>query len=145
MQKKILLIAVYFTFTGACVNAQNKEQLPPTPPDAPQAPVEHLLTAPPPPPLPPIPPPPLPPDPIAFVSPVIVNNNGYDISVEKIKGTGMIFLEKDGVKQKIKLSTWNANRKFYEKKYGQLPPPPPAPALPGKDKDDPYKIIPDTQ
>lgn len=45
----------------------------------------------------------------------------------------MVFLEKDDVKQKIKLSTWNANRKFYEKKYGQLPA---IPADPLQEKDD---------
>ena len=136
MQKKILLIAVYFTFTGACVNAQTKKQIAPPPPPAP--PIENLIEPPPPPPppAPPVPPPP-PPEP-----PVIVNSNGYDISVQKINGNGMIFLEKDGVKQKIKLSTWNANRKFYEKKYGQLPPPPPPPPLPGKDDDGKAEIIP---
>jgi len=46
-----------------------------------------------------------------------------------IKGTETVFIQKDGKTQRIKLSTWNANRKYYEKKYGQLPPPPPPPPV----------------
>jgi hypothetical protein len=59
-----------------------------------------------------------------------VNNNGYEISVETINGNGMVYVRKNGVSQKIKLSTWNADRKSYEKKYGQLPPLPLPPAAP---------------
>ena len=137
MQKKLLLIAVYFTITGACVNAQNKKQYPAPPPPPPAPPIENLAVVPPPPP----PVPPAPPAVPAEPSPVIINSNGYDISIQKVNGDGMIFLEKDGVKQKIRLSTWNANRKFYEKKYGQLPPPPPAPPIPPTAP----AMIPDTQ
>jgi hypothetical protein len=89
-------------------------------------------------------PPTAPPEPVDFISPVIVNNNGYDVSVQIVNGNGMIYLEKDGIKQKVKLSTWNANRKFYEKKYGQLPPPPPPP-IPGKEEESSPRMIPDTQ
>ncbi|MFT3908784.1 MAG: hypothetical protein QM737_05120 [Ferruginibacter sp.] len=136
MQKKLLLIAVYFTMTGVCVNAQNKKQYPAPPPPPPPPPIENLAVAPPAPPTAPEAPT-APSEP----SPVIVNGNGYDISIHKINGDGMIYLEKDGVKQKIKLSTWNANRKYYEKKYGQLPPPPPPPPAPPA----PPRIIPDEQ
>ena len=41
----------------------------------------------------------------------------------------MVFIKKDGKTQKIKLTTWNANRKYHEKKYGQLPPPPSTPPV----------------
>jgi len=143
MQKKILLIAVYFTLTGIAVNAQNKKQLPPPPPTPPQAPIENLIAPPPPPPpplpppvlsVPPVPPmapaPPLPPAPpsqkkeaaqVKYISPVIINSNGYEVSLQKLKEAQVVILEKDAVIQKIKLTKWNANRKFYEKKFGQLP------------------------
>ena len=128
MQKKLLLYVVCFTLTGVAVHAQNKEQdftsLP-----APAVP--PLVAADiPPPPLPPVPPlPPLPPE-----REVAVNSNGYDISVTMSKGSEVVIVEREGVTQRIKLSTWNAHRKYYEKKYGKLPPPPappvpPAPAI----------------
>ncbi len=119
MEKKILLIAVYFTLAGACVDAQDKKNIAPPPPPPP---IENIVAPPPPPPPPPLPP--VSPN-REFSSVIIVNNNGYDSRIEKINGNPMVILEKDAVVQKIKLSTWNANRKFYEKKYGQLPPPPP--------------------
>jgi hypothetical protein len=102
--------------------------------------------APPPPPLPPPPPPPAPPipseippvPPLPPVPPVpavgegseynyaeIINGNGMEVSIHKIKGVETITVKKDGNVQHIKMSTWQANRKYYEKKYGQLPPPPP--------------------
>jgi hypothetical protein len=41
----------------------------------------------------------------------------------------MVWIRHEDKTTKIELSTWNANRKYYEKKYGMLPPPPrPAPA-----------------
>lgn len=139
MQKKILLFVVYAAFTGICIQAQIKKQPVPAPPTAPEAPVE-IMVAPPPPP----PPPPIPPCPtaeileeevettvVAEINPVtIVNSNGFEISVQNLQGKTMVVTEKNGVVQKIRLSTWNANRKYYEKKYGQLPPPPPPPPAP---------------
>ena len=138
--KKIIIL-------GACIaigsiqqsEAQHKNKVAPPPP-----PMAYM--APPPPPAPPVPPPPPvpeapplppPPPPVPTMPGVnnryyssenyieIVNNNGYEISVRKIKGVKTVFVQKDGKTQRIKLSTWNSNRKFYEKKYGQLPPPPP--------------------
>jgi hypothetical protein len=146
MQKKFFLVAIYFTLTGVCVYAQNKKHIP-APPVPPVPPVGHLIapSIPPPPP----PPPPLPllcPEssiptipsvaPIAPVkeineiifkavesaSDVIVNSNGYEASVQKRTKEAMIIVEKDNVVKRIKLSTWNAKRKYYEKKYGHLPP-----------------------
>jgi len=98
----------------------------------------YAVVPPPPPPVPPAPPePPMPPVPAdgmestsSFSSVEIINSNGYDISVKNLKGTPTVILKKDGTTTRIKLSTWNANRKYYEKKYGQLPPPPPPPPAP---------------
>ncbi len=142
MQKKILLIVVCFTLNGVYINAQSKKHFP-TPPVPPPPPtmlaMDFSIPAPPPPPsVPPIPPappaapvPPLPPvepkeseiiaEPVKFIAPVIINNNGYECQVKSVKGKPMIYLEKNSVTQKIKLVTWNTKRKYYEKKYGQLP------------------------
>ena len=100
---------------------------PPPPPPPPPVMEEAELAAPPAPPLPPMPP--VPPSKSKFSTFVIINDHGNEISVRKIKGVEMVFIKKDGKTQKIKLTTWNANRKYYEKKYGQLPPPPPAPPV----------------
>ena len=97
---------------------------PPPPPPSPPAMEEAELAAPPAPPVTPTPP--IPPSKSKFSTSVIINDHGNEISVRKIKGVKMVFIKKDGKTQKIKLATWNANRKYYEKKYGQLPPPPPA-------------------
>ena len=117
MEKKILLIVVYFTLAGACVNAQDKKNIAPPPPPPP---IENMVAPPP-------PPPPLPPvfPNKEFSSVVIVNSNGYHARIEKTNGSSIVILEKEGVIQRIKLSTWNKNRKYYEKKYGHLPAPPP--------------------
>jgi len=108
-----------------------------------QAQDNRSAVAPPPPPPPPFamvapPPPPPPPPPVPPVAPgesvetvhstnTIINELGNEISVHTVKGIHTVFITKNGKTQKIKLSTWNANRKYYEKKYGQLPPPPPPP------------------
>ena len=107
-----------------------------------QAQDNRSAVAPPPPPRPPFamvaPPPPPPPPPVPPVAPgesvetvhstnTIINELGNEISVHTVKGIHTVFITKNGKTQKIKLSTWNANRKYYEKKYGQLPPPPPPP------------------
>ncbi len=131
MKKKIFLSVFYVGLTGLTVTAQSNK----------------YLTAPPPPPPPPpamdAPAPPLPPDavtveleipqsaPVNCPEPVgntIINNNGYEISVQYINERQMVILKKEDVVTKIKMDTWNSKPKYYEKKYGQLPPPPPPPA-----------------
>jgi len=101
----------------------------PPPPPPPPPPMETAaLDAPPLPPVPPIPP--VPSAVSAYSHDIIINEQGNEIWVRNVKGTQVVFVKKDGKTQRIKLSTWNANRKFYEKKYGQLPPPPPPPPPP---------------
>ncbi|MEI2748469.1 MAG: hypothetical protein V9E88_06910 [Ferruginibacter sp.] len=131
MKKKIFLSVFYVGLTGLTVTAQSNKD----------------LTAPPPPPPPPpamdAPAPPPPPDavtveleipqsaPVNCPEPVgntIINNNGYEISVQYINERQMVILKKEDVVTKIKMDTWNSKPKYYEKKYGQLPPPPPPPA-----------------
>ena len=137
MKKRIIICVTCIAVAGTSIDAQYKN---------PTITTAESLVAPPPPPAPPVPPPPppmdaidipLPPEPPAppseefavvhpeQVMPEIINSNGYEISVRTIKGTKMVIVKKDGKAQRIKLSTWNADRKYYEKKYGQLPPPPP--------------------
>ena len=130
MEKKIIFIAVYLTFAGALVIAQDKKNQTATP----QPPVVESLMVPPPTPVAP-PPPPVPPHPHISIDPlakpaVIINSIGYDVWIKKTKGITMVMLEKDGISKQVRLSTWNANRKLYEKKYGQLPVYPPRPAIP---------------
>ena len=81
---------------------------------------------------PPPPPPPAPEEPgeVKFTPPVIVNDQGYDLSVHYNNGTNTVYAKKDGVTEKISMAKWNANQSYYEKKYGKLPPPPPPPAAP---------------
>lgn len=144
MQKKILLFVVCITMTGVAVHAQHKKNLPPPPPPPPVPPIEMIAEPAPPPPAPPLPPiPPEPPVP-AKGETITVNSNGYDIHVETPKGIAVVVVEKNGVTQKIRLSTWNANRKFYEKKYGLLPPPPPPP-FPGEIEKERIEVAPDMQ
>ncbi|MEO6491059.1 MAG: hypothetical protein ABIO04_14040 [Ferruginibacter sp.] len=152
MKKRILICITCVAVAGTFVHAQDTSisndqfstavefvlpPLPPAPPEPPMFPV-----APPPPPavdqLPVPPAPPLPPaPPTATPAPpasckdytqditTIVNGNGFEATVIKIKETDVVILGKDGKKQKIKLSTWGADRKYFEKKYGHLPPPTP--------------------
>lgn len=117
---------------GTAISSSSKDFPVPPPPPPPPPP---LPPAPPPPPseIPPVPPlPPVPPVPPVMESngsdynyAEIINGNGFEISISKRKGVETITVKKDGNIQHIKMSTWQANRKFYEKKYGQLPPPPP--------------------
>ena len=148
MKKRIIICVTCITVASMYAGAQNSTTIitnegenyvvatvpvPPEPPLPPPAPDGFDVPAPPPP--PPAPPvPPVPPMPAAIDYAIdcpestvieIINSNGYEISVHRIKGIQMVIAKKDGKTQKIKLSTWNANRKYYEKKYGQLPPPPP--------------------
>ena len=149
MKKRIILSVTCIVVAVIYVDAQQ----PGTKATSPANSIESLVAAVPPPPVPPIPPapppppsldeleppaPPLPPVPpvmaIAdqenFISldsgPEIINSNGYEISVRNLNGISTVILKKDGKSQKIKLSTWNANKRYYGKKYGQLPPPPPS-------------------
>ena len=121
MKRKILVCAACFTIAGIYANAQTKSTIAAPPPPAPPL----VVLAPPPPPLPPPPPPAPPPPPLAPSIPPappygnlkgisIINSNGYDISIRSIKGTAMVFAKKDTKTQKIKLSTWNTSRKYYE-------------------------------
>lgn len=90
---------------------------PPLPPEPPIVP----------PPPPPPPPPPQPPqlEQVKFTPPVIVNDKGYNLSVHYYNGKNLVYMKKNGVAEKISMDKWNANRSFYENKYGELPPPPP--------------------
>ena len=137
MKRKIFVCAACITMVGVYVHAQTKNSVSPPPPPP------MALSAPPPPPPPPLPPvpfidpedialtpppaPPVPPIPTVYENQglEIINENGNEISLRYINGKDIVIVKKDSKTQKIKLSTWNANKKYYEKKYGQLPPPPP--------------------
>lgn len=116
------------TSLSYCLTAQTskKEKAPPPPPPPPPA----LAQAPDAPPPPPPPPPPPTIEEAKFTPPVIVNNQGYSLSVHRDNGNNMVYATKNGVTEKISLSKWNANKSFYESKYGELPPPPPPPPAP---------------
>lgn len=87
--------------------------------------------APPPPPLPPVPPaPPAPPEKTGEVKSVIVNDQGYEITVHYNNGNNMVYMKKNGVIEKISIEKWNEKKDYYENKYGILPPPPPPPPAP---------------
>ena len=107
---------------------------PPPPPVPPVAQETPTLAVPPVPPVSPVPPvPPVPPaqaEQVKFMPPVIVNDKGYTLSVHFYNGKNLVYMKKNGVTEKISLDKWNANKSFYENKYGQLPPPPPPPAPP---------------
>ena len=145
MKKRIIICVTCIAVAGIYAEAQNKSSAvtqaatatesliapppPPPPPVPPVPPPTDGIDLPPVPPIPPIPPVPAVND-LAYdspesVGPEIINNNGYEISIRNINGKAIVIVKKDGKKQKIKLSTWNADRKYYEKKYGQLPPPAP--------------------
>ncbi len=90
------------------------KDLPPAPPAPPG--VAAMEAPPPPPPAPPKPPKP----------PVIKSKTGYVITVMQQKDDDIVLLRKNGITQKIRMSVWNAKPEYFEKKYGMLPPPPPA-------------------
>ena len=117
------MMATSFSY---CLTAQTskKEKAPPPPPPPPA--LAQAPDAPPPPP----PPPPPTVEEAKFTPPVIVNSQGYALSVHRNNGNNMVYATKNGVTEKISLSKWNANRSFYESKYGELPPPPPPPPAP---------------
>lgn len=93
------------------VNAQTKN--PTAPPAPPSAPV-------------PPPPPPAPPKPDDFkFSPHRIVKDDIDFKIIKNKGNTIVKVYKNKKKvDEVTMATWNAKRKYYEKKYGQLPPPP---------------------
>ncbi|MDB5201565.1 MAG: hypothetical protein JWQ27_974 [Ferruginibacter sp.] len=123
MKKKIVLYVTCFVIAGSYSQAQTKTDIstPPAPPPPPMV----MLAPPPPPPPPPLPPPPPPVPRAVFISSSIINENGNEISVKPVNGVEMVYVLKDHQTKKIKLSTWMGNRKYYDKKYGKLPPPPP--------------------
>jgi hypothetical protein len=96
---------------------------PPPPPPPPEPPI-----VPPSPPAPPVPPPQI--EQVKFTPTVIVNDKGYDLSVHYYNGKNLVYMKKNGVSEKISLDKWNANKSYYENKYGELPPPPPPPPAP---------------
>lgn len=121
MKRKLLVCVACISIVT--VRAQDKpDQVAPPPPPPP--PVAMIAPPPPPPPVPPVPPE----APEAREeTATIVNELGNEISIAMEKAGHMVIIKKDGKTRKIRLSTWNANRKYHEKKYGQLPPPPPPP------------------
>ncbi|MEP7238253.1 MAG: hypothetical protein ABI685_10325 [Ferruginibacter sp.] len=98
---------------------------PPAPPEPPVPPAPPEAPVPPPP-----PPPPAPPEIVSFTPPVIVSDKGYNLSVHYYNGKNLVYMKKGSVTEKISMDKWNANRSYYENKYGILPPPPPAPTAP---------------
>ncbi len=123
---------------------------PPEPPAPPVPSVDEIMDVPPAPPSPPAPPmavvhpaPPTPPPPVRqgrnkkykITPPPVqtvptgpsafdtrsINNSGFDISLAKASQNLMIVAKKNGKEQRIKLSTWNSDRKYYESRYGSLP------------------------
>lgn len=115
MKKKLFVCVACISIV--MVQAQERHDLIAPPPPPP--PVAMLAPAPPPPPVPPAAPE------APEETATIVNELGNEISVTMEKGGHMVIIKKDGKTRKIKLSTWLADRKYHEKKYGQLPPPPP--------------------
>ncbi|CAN5900423.1 hypothetical protein BH11BAC4_BH11BAC4_07520 [soil metagenome] len=143
MKKTIFVCAACISIVMVHAQDNKSSVAQPVPPAPPIAMVAPLPPPPPPPPLvkedeipaPPLPPvpPEAPSEPVdVSYSAIIVNDHGYIAYIRNVKGTNFVYIDKnkDGKTQKIKLSTWNANRKYYEKKYGKLPPPPPAPPVP---------------
>ncbi len=137
MKKSIFLCAACLTMVSAYVQSQQKEtppaatavehlSEPPSPPHSPAFPeppsIIHEANAPSVPPVPPLPPVPPRLEKASFLSPIVINSTGSEISVQLIKGEEVVIVKKNGTIQKIRMSTWLAKRKHYEKKYGHLPP-----------------------
>jgi len=149
MKKTLIICAACLVTAGFSVNAQSKKhKLPalpsppseitlPVPPAAPVPPVKkeaseyNLPPAPPAPPLaPPVSPATPPAPPLAPLPPEIeeepgleiMNENGYDISVRNTRTGKQVVAGKNGVVTKVKMNTWTENHKYYEKKFGHLPP-----------------------
>lgn len=133
--KKILLVLVVCSASTHIIAQKTKAEKVVTP-ALPALPVNDVASPPPPPPAPPappeapVPPPPPPPEIVAFTPPVIASDKGYDISVHYYNGKNLVYMKKGSVTEKISLDKWNANRSYYENKYGILPPPPAPPAPP---------------
>lgn len=143
MKKRIIVYAACIAVTGMyTVGAQTTgktsavtemqagsvAEMPPPPPVPPVPPVPPAAAEAPLPPAPPIPPLPVVEDADGTsISSLIINENGNEISVHNIRGVETVIVKKGGKEKRIKLSTWLANKKYYNKKYGKLPPPPPPP------------------
>jgi len=130
--KKLLLLLFVCIISANLMAQKNKTGKAPAPSSLTST---NDLGTPPPPPPPPAPPvpPPAPPEQVeqvTFTPPVLINDNGYDLSVQNNNGKAVIYATKAGVTEKIPMAKWNANKSFYEKKYGELPPPPPPPPAP---------------
>ncbi len=82
--------------------------------------------------------------------PTVVNDTStvtlaknVEMEVRSENGQTIINVEKDGVKESIKMSDWEKNKAMYEDKYGVLPPPPPpAPPPPPPPQVDNIKYVP---
>lgn len=64
---------------------------------------------------------------VGFTPPTIVKDENIKMNVRYKNGQTTIEVEKNGVKESVKMADWEANKGMYEKKYGKLPPPPPPP------------------
>ena len=136
--KKTLLVLFVCTVSTHMIAQKTKSEKAETPTQT--AMPENDIAPPPPPPPPPPPTPPAPEHPtpptppqieqVKFTPPVIVNDKGYNLSVHYYNGKNLVYMKKNGVSEKISLDKWNANRSYYENKYGELPPPPPPPPAP---------------
>jgi len=140
--KKISTVVVVCIISTQLIGQTKTKRQPPPPPEptiemiAPVPP----LPPPPPPPVPkvtneveitsiaavPVPPVPLPPPPVPPTLPYRkVNERGYSMTIKTIDDKTTIKVKKGGFSEMIPLEKWNANKAFYEKRYGKLPPPPP--------------------
>lgn len=117
--KKILLLLIVSAITAPVLaqkNETNSQVSNPT----------NDLTPPPPPPPPPLPPPP-PSQPARFSPPRIVKD-GINFKIKDNNGNPIVEVYKNKkMIEKISMDKWEANKSYYEKKYGMLPPPPPPP------------------
>jgi hypothetical protein len=118
--KKTLLVLFVCTVSTHMIAQKTKSEKAETPT---QTAMPENDIAPPPPPPPQI-------EQVKFTPPVIVNDKGYNLSVHYYNGKNLVYMKKNGVSEKISLDKWNANRSYYENKYGELPPPPPPPPAP---------------
>jgi hypothetical protein len=119
MKKLVIVLAVGMIAAEAM--AQSSITQPPKVKETPAAPVEAVqFTAP-----KIVKDVPAPPAKVRFTPPVIVNAKGYAITIQNTKEEPIIILKKKGMVQKIRMSVWNAKPRYFENKYGQLPPPPP--------------------
>jgi len=138
MKKITTVVVVCIISTQLFGQTRTKKHAPPPPPEPP---VEVAVPVPPPPPpLPPAPPemqvisdvkiesvskvpaPPPPPPPAPPTPPYRkVNERGYSMDIKTINDKTTIKVKKGGFSEMIPLEKWNANKAYYEKRYGKLP------------------------